>query len=755
MKFNVSISISNHMAVMVIALALAIGTSAHGQTTSPVSNVLEEIVVTAQKRTENLQTVPISVSAVSSATIDALHIHDLADLTGSIPNAQIQVNAGLTNAVSYVIRGIGIVANPSSYVGTEVATVIDGVVMTSNELGLIDQFDIDRIEVLRGPQGTLFGANTTGGVVNIITRQPTGEFDMYGQAGFGNYNSKNIALAVDFPIVANVLAGKIEAANRSRDGLYTNLYNDERIGGINSTDVRGYLKFTPTEAFDATLKVEDEIARNGTDVLLNISHPGEVFYTPTTPFGFELYSDVPDQHNSESKSVTLTMDWNTAAGKFTSISNYLHWMTRGYQDIPGIKVTNGYDQIGDTKGWQMSEELRDVIHPTENTEWLIGGFAQKWHYDSDGEGWLAFVQPGLIDDTLAAQDTTNLALFTQLYWNATDRLRFQIGARMSNEKVSMARNDIFSFNPAGTNPFLGFGNLVGAITSPVNPENPAVSGSHTWTNFGDKAGFDYKFTDSVMGYGYYSRGFKSGGYNGRISVATDFGPFNPEFVDSFETGLKSELFDHRVRLNLAAFLNKWHNMQVDQVFFSGNPPTAHSAIINAAKATTDGVEVEAKLLLAEGLQLDATAGYLHAQYDTFDVGSGPTCPPPPAAQPVPCTTGYGGMDLPYAPKFNGSLMMTYTTAVGAGEGVAMLQYTYDGARWGNFTEASTERLAADGLVNANLSWSPTGKKWTVSAWARNLLDKKYLTLALDAPPIFTEGLLGNPREFGLDVKFKL
>ncbi len=744
-----------HAVSMGITCTVAIGATVPAKPPASTEGTLKVIYVTAQKQRENLQTVPLSVTAVSGAKLESLHVENLADMTGTIPNVQIQVNAGLTNAVSYVVRGIGIVANPSSYVGTEVGTVIDGVPMTSNELGLVDRFDIQRIEVLRGPQGTLFGANTTAGVVNIITRQPTGQYDAYGQAGIGNYNSKNIELAVDFPIIDNVLAGKIEAANRSRDGFYVNLYNGEHIGGINTTSLRGYLRWTPSDNFDATLKLSGEQARNGTDVLLNISHPGEVFYRTTTPYGFELYSDVPDQHNSSQKSATLTMNWKSAAGDFTSITNYLDWWTRGYQDIPGIDIQNGYDQIGDTKGWQMSEELRDVLHPTKTVKLLVGLFGQKWHYGSDGEGWLAFVSPGLIDDTLAAQNTSSVAAFSQMYWDMTDRLRFQIGVRVSHEVVSMTRADVFSFNPNGTNPFKGFGNLVGATTLPPNPTNPAVYGSKGWTNYGDKVGFDYKFSDAIMGYGYYARGYKSGGFNGRISVATDFGPFNPEYVDSFEVGLKSELFDQHLRLNASAFLNKWHNMQVDQVFFSGSPPTAHSAIVNAARATTEGVEFEAQLAPVDSLRIDATLGYLKATYDQFNLGSGVACPPPPAAQPVPCTTSYAGRDLPYAPKFNGSLTANYTVPIGTGEGSAVVQYTYNGPRWGNFTEASTERLRADGLVNANFSWSPQGKKWTVSLWARNLFDKKYLALALDAPPIFTEGLLGNPREYGVAVKFKL
>src|SRR5690606_35281610 len=135
---------------------------------------------------------PVAITALSGATMEALHVQDLKDVTATIPNVQVQVNAGLATAASFVIRGIGIVGNPSPYVGTEVGTVIDGVVQSVNELGLVDRFDVERIEVLRGPQGTLFGANTTGGVINIITRQPTGEYGVYGQVGAGNYDSRNI-----------------------------------------------------------------------------------------------------------------------------------------------------------------------------------------------------------------------------------------------------------------------------------------------------------------------------------------------------------------------------------------------------------------------------------------------------------------------------------------------------------------------------------------------------------------------------------
>jgi iron complex outermembrane receptor protein len=712
---------------------------------------LEEIVVTAQKREENLQEVPISVSAITGQSIQTLHVHDLKDLTGTIPNVQIQVNAGLTNAISYVIRGIGIVANPSPYVGTEVGTVVDGVVQTVNELGLVDRFDVERVEILRGPQGTLFGANTTGGVVNIVTRQPTGELDAYGQVGLGNYNSKNLSFALNFP-VTDTLAGKVVVAHRSRDGYYTNRYNGEDIGHLDSTGMRGYLRWQPNDDLDVTLKLEGQKIRNGTDVLLNISYPGEIFYRDDTPYDFKLYSDVPDQHDSDSHGGTLTAVWDSPIGEVTSISSYYDWKTRGYQDIDGID-TYGYAQIGNTTGWQGAQEIRLAFEPTESTQMQLGVFYQKWHYDSDGLGWLAFVDPTLQDQTLAEQDSENISLFGQFYWDITDRLRLQAGVRGTREEVEMWRADFFSSRPGGTDPKLGYGNLDGAILLPVDPANPPVSGKETWDNWGGKIGLDYKFTDTTMAYGYYARGFKSGGFNGRISRAEDLGPFDPEYVDSFEVGLKTDLFDQTVRLNFAAFVNKWTDMQVNEVFFDGDPPTAHSAIVNAGEATTQGFELEAQFAITDAFTLSASAGFLDATYDKFRVGSGPQCPPQPEPQPVPCSNNYDGRDLPYSPEFTGSVTANYAFPLFGGESRLTVQVNHNGERWGNFTQAASELMDDVTLLNASIEWSPAGGEWTVALWGRNLTNELYTSLALDAPPLFTEGLLGNPREYGFDIRY--
>jgi len=244
-----------------------------------------------------------------------------------------------------------------------------------------------------------------------------------------------------------------------------------------------------------------------------------------------------------------------------------------------------------------------------------------------------------------------------------------------------------------------------------------------------------------MVYGYYARGFKSGGFNGRVTDSADIGPYDPEFVNSYEVGLKSDWLDNHLQVDLSAFLNKWSNMQVNQVLYRGTPPQASSTILNAAQATTEGVEFEGAWIPIDGLTLTGSFGYLRAVYDKFSSGTGPG------------SVDYSGRDLVYSPKWNASVGADYAFQAFNGNMDAAVQYVYNGKRWGNYTQAPSERLGAYDIVNANLSWSPPSGKWTIALWGRNLFDKKYLSLALDAPPLFTEGLLGAPRQVGVDFSF--
>ncbi len=715
-------------------------------------SAIEEVIVTAQKQAQNVQNVPITVTPITGDALEQMHIQNLGALNGSVANLQVTVNSGVATSAGIVIRGIGEVNNPTPYAGKEVAVVVDGVEQGTNQLGLTDQFDLQRIEVLSGPQGTLFGANTTGGVINVITRQPSGKYDAYGEISLGNYNRRDIWGAVDLPLISDVLVAKISASHVGRDGFYTNLYNGSNIDKLNSNTIRGYLKWTPNANLDVTLESQVQTIDIGDTLLQNLAYPGEVFYRPNTPVNFTIYDNVPGLNKVNTQSHTITANWSSGFGQVTSITNYQDYNTTGNLDVAGI---NCYclDQFSRDTGWQASEELRDAFHVTKNLRMLVGVFGQTWYDDTDGPATIPFVSPNLVTRGITKERSSNLSAFAQGYWDITDRLEVQGGVRVSWDKVFLSEAALNYFQPAGTSPLLLGDNLRGAILLPYTPGNQPNSGKHDWLDVGGKIGLNYHVTDQIMTYGYYARGFKSGGFNGRVTVAQAIGPYDAETVDTFEVGVKSEWFNHRLQLNASAFLNKWANMQVQQSNYTG--PTIASVILNAGKATTKGFELQLTAVPIEGLQIGGTLGYLNASYDQFLSSSNPLCPPAPAAQPPGCAVSYGGRTLPYAPQWTGSILGSYTFDVAHGAATASVQYTYTGKKWGNYTYAPTEALPAVGLLNANVSWGPDDANWSLELWGRNIANKTYVATALDVPPLFTEATLGNPREWGATLKFNM
>lgn len=736
------------------ASTLLMATAAFAQTESQKlpSNTVEEVIVTAQKRAEDVQSVPLSVTPITAANIERLHVQDLKDITATVPNVQINVNAGVSNSSQISIRGIGVVNQPSPFAGYEVASVIDGVPAATDSFGLTDQFDVERIEVLRGPQGTLFGANTTGGVVNIIMRQPTGENGAYGTVTVGNYNRMDVSVAANVSIIPGVLAGKLAFSHRSRDGWFTNLYNGDDIDHVNSNKVRGYLKWTPTDNIDVTWASEYQVIKNGDVVLYDNNYPGQVFYTGGHPIEYKAWVDVNNASKMVIMSNTITANVASAYGKITTITNYSTQRGHNALDFDNINC-ECFAVYGTDRNYQVSQEIRDVIHPRDDLEILFGGFFQQWGDFSDGIIMPMIFAPGVVLRGQTHMRQKTFAGFSQAYWDVTEKLRVQAGLRLSWEEVWLYRANYTFFRPAGTSSKIGRDALIGVIDLGFAPGNEPNDGTADWNNWSGKIGADYKITPDVMVYGYVARGFKTGGFNGRVTQKDQIGPFNPEFVTTYEAGFKSNLLNDTLRLNVSIFLNKWKEMQVPYTVF-GSDGSLASIILNAGRATTKGAEIEAQWVPIRGLRFDATAGYLHAVYDKFVSGSGAICPPPTQVQPVGCAKDFSGRPLAYAPKWNYSLTGSYTWEMAGGQTTAMLQYSHNDKKWGSHTQSTNEALEGTNLFNGNLSWEAPDERWSIALWGRNLANKIYIANALDVPPLFVEAVLGPPREYGVDLKFK-
>jgi len=721
---------------LAVAISALLGSAAlqaqSGQPTKE-GGFLEEIIVTAQKVEENIQTVPFSVTAITGESLEKFQYKDLKDLNGTIPNVEFTQITNVALNLAPSIRGIGSTNNPDPYTGTEVAVVIDGVVQGTRLLGLSDQFDVERIEVLRGPQGTLFGANTLGGVVNIVTRPPTGELGAYGTISLGNYNQFNLAAAVNIPLVSDVLAGKISVSHRERDGFYTNKVDGNDLMWVNSTKARGYLLFTPNEDVTATFTAGVDKIRNGADVPVNVSVPGQVFWRPDIDTGvhFDLYSDSPHINDADLNLYTLNVDWSTPFGVLPSITNYTDFEAFNIEDVdelPEFLLNAGRDLASD----QWSQEFRLAFEPTDSIEAIVGAFYMDLHHDVTTITLLDGLAPGIFTNQRVLSDEKTMAVFGQAYWKATDKLRLGIGLRMTKIDIDLDTDSTTHLLP-GMHPY----NYAENIRNSTIVGGFGASGDDSWTEPGGKISVDYEILPDVMLYGYYARGFKSGGFNGRIQDPLDIGPYSPEYIDSFEVGMRSDWFEKRLRANVAVFYSKWDDMQVPNSVFRGDPPQASSTILNAASATSKGVELEVDYAPSVAFNVHASLGYLDATYDEFsDAG-----------------VDFSGRPTPYAPEWTGSLSGSYTFETSAGSLTPSLQWRYTDERWSSFTQGPGEDLDSYSVLNANLNFKPTDGNWSVALWATNLLDEEYVITALAVPPLFSFAAFGAPRQYGIDIKF--
>ncbi|MCH7629105.1 MAG: TonB-dependent receptor plug domain-containing protein, partial [Proteobacteria bacterium] len=369
---------------LMASTAILATTSAHAQDAAqPASSGgVEEIVVTAQKRAENMQKVPIAVTSVSGAALERAQVKDIQGLANSIPNVQINSFSNSPDSAVFTIRGVG-VNDADPYVGTTVSVVVDGVPVGVNTGALLSLFDIERVEILRGPQGTLFGANTTGGVVNVVTKQPTGQFGGEAQVVYGNYNRLDLNAAVNFPI-AEGLAGKVSVLHTGSDGFFRSYSDGHRLGKRDMTALRGYLKYN-SGGYDATLIGEYDRTRNGGQTGVLIAGPDELFYQPgETGSGFNfkrgMSSDQPDYNNRNSYSVTLTQNLDTGVGKLVSISSYRKYDNDLYSDDDAVtavllqthRVSNQH---------QFSQELRLHTDLSDRVKMVLGGFYFDQEYD--------------------------------------------------------------------------------------------------------------------------------------------------------------------------------------------------------------------------------------------------------------------------------------------------------------------------------------------------------------------------------------
>ena len=752
-------SISVNRAVAAILFAQVAAGVAHAQTAP-----LEEVVVTAQKRAGNLQDTPIAISAVTGDAIEKLNIDDIGAIAAANPSLVYSEAGG---EAQLYIRGIG---SNIFNVGADqsVATHIDGVYTGRANMGLTQFLDIDRVEILRGPQGTLYGRNATGGAINIISRAPTDEFEGYVSGLVGSFDRIDVRGAVSGPITENLSARL--AVRRLKDDGYTEDLDPQGGDKIDDNDLaalRGSLRWK-SDALTATLIAEHSEFQNGNTSIFPIDNTGlaESFGAKPNRDIHKTYNNTPSFHEWETGGVTGILDW--AVTDTTNLN-----LTVGYRDWDSdfLFNTDGTEiEITRTTLSYESEQLSAELRLSGESgwgRWLVGAY---W-FDEDKYGALGLVRSGFTPPAVLVPrsfifraDGTGeaTALFGQVDFKLADTWTLSAGLRYSDEKKG-------DFLRQST--LLPDNELLGLFTpNPIPDATPASTRrvTRSWDAWTPRVGLEFRPSDDRLFYLTYSEGFKSGGFND-LSVVNP--PFDPELVDSIEVGAKTEWLGGRLRANASAFYYDYTDLQVSVFASVGSITTTFTT--NAAEATVQGLELDLAAKVTDSLDIAASLAVLDATYDRFVTPYG-SCTAANVALDARCAGRVGlprlidaaGNRLNNAPEFKGSISATYRFDLSGGGSISLLGAAHHQGRV-YFVPANTTVMSQSSytLVDARIGYENESGDLAVGAFVKNLADEDYFhnivqfTSTSDArKDVFAIGnALGYPaagRQWGVEVTYR-
>jgi iron complex outermembrane receptor protein len=728
-------------------IALSVGQAALAQPAQDNNSGIEEIVVTAQHRTESIQDVPISITALSGAALAQAGIQDTESLSDLTPG--LLVARSVVGKIS--IRGIGN-ENYTISGDPDVAVHTDGVYVARATAGLFDFFDIDRVEVLRGPQGTLYGRNATGGVINVLPNTPTDTFAASIAADGGNYNAFRSEAMVNQPLSQD-WAVRLAVMGNLRDGFTKNIDPTAAARGFGDLDnkdvlgIRAQIGTTTPGPFQARLSFEylDDESNLPAYKYLNLPNalPNANFggfgdaSLRTVDQGFEL--NIPGTNRSVGSngdvfktvqtSGALHLSYDFDGIVLTSISGYratkFNWIDDG--DGSDVFYVN-YIQQDSTE--QLSQEFQ-LTGSFGDFNWLVGAY----YLHEAGDSFIALPFPFganlpfyiLIDGSAR---TSAKAGYGELRWQALDELKITLGARYSDENK---------------NANYRYAEYFGAL-SVVSPYLDANDKSFT-----PRLVADYTLLDNVSLYASATKGFKSGGFN-LLAVQPGFAP---EKVWSYELGAKTQFDNRRLTVNADVFYYDYKNIQVSQIV------DLQSVISNAAAATVKGSEVEVAYRPIAPLDVGASFAYLDAVYNKFCTGD-PTLPNAPVSQgcTVAAPINLKGNHFPRAPAITLSGNAAYTLDYGAAGSVTL----WADARYQSktyFTQFNRNLISQDGfgLVNSRVTWKSEDERYSLGLFVNNLFNKTYFTEVFESgafdPQLVGQAVVGPPRTYGLSgsVKF--
>lgn len=729
------------------------------------AGALEEITVFAERRSEarNLREVPMAVSAISGLVVDEARLQSVVDVGRLAPNTQLDPVGTFPGFSNFSIRGVGN-SNSTRSIDSPVNIIQDGMVIDYQAGAVLDTFDLESIEILRGPQGVLFGRNASGGAVVLRSRRPDPAGDFDGRIDVAALNASGFEsnLAFGGPLVADRLAGRIAVMTRKNDGLIRNTtkgtfvavpncpappipagticnvnnvtgagvsHPTGRISGIDRIVVRPTLVFTPTDTFTVTLLTQYQNYDDGGGVARAVFPRNAVIqnqqrlwgFTPApgkyeTNVGETGYTDIEAWH------AIGEFEWRLAAGTWTTIAAYRDLEYRATLHVSGDPFDTLVFPNNVEKADQTSIETRFNGSIGERVDYLVGAFWLDARADvrERRESRTNTSTAITYFDSPWTQDSTSKAVFANLDWRFADAWSASVGVRYTEDEKDIALRP-----------------LVSCGTTPTGCDALAyITDSRKWTNTSPRAVLRWTPNDAMNWYLSYSKGYRAGNYNARTGSAQVLRtPANPETNESLELGFKAEWLNRRLRTNVAVFNADYTDIQRTATVPNSVPSI--STLTNAGKATIRGFEFDGSWLPVDGLRIDFAYGYTDAKYDEL---VGVTCP---------CGDKAVATDLEFdklAP-WTASVAATYTFAVGPGELATRVAYARRPEYDTDFRNTVALRQPAFGLLDASVNYDVGD--WNFAVFGRNLQNTEFVDIV--SLGLGYQAYGGQPRTYGVSI----
>lgn len=701
-----------------------------------------EIVITATRRSENLSKVAASVTAIGAAQLGAGGIKDIGSLANAVPNLSVGDQFGVNRTF---IRGIGMTSIDLGADGA-VAFLQDGAILARPAAQLSGFYDVERVEVLRGPQGTLYGRGATAGAINLITKRPTDDLQGYAKVTVGNYNARIVEAAIGGPILADKLSFRVAGKYDKHDGYGKNLFTGNPVDDRDAYAIRGSLLYTASDKLNVLISAES-FRENDNNYAFHYFGPtvapenflgslvggNSIFtYKDGTPNLRNTYSDQDAINRRHGTSGTATVTWTPGAWDVKSITSYHRFVRFNRDDLDASNAwmfgQNNYDERSNT----FSQEFVGN-YTIDKTEVMVGAMYFNEHQFGsvkvpliNAAVLLRLINPvfagapdNAVDDFNYLQsgtvDTNAYGVFAQVKYAITDKLKLTLGGRYSYEE----RKGKGSFQ------FLSY---------------VPTDKSKGWGAFTPTAGLNYQATDDTLVYASVTRGFKSG----VINVGSQNPVIDPEYAWGYETGIKTNALDRKVSANASLFYIDYTNLQVGFVGADSVVTT-----VNAAAARNYGAEIELRARPITGLEVELFATYLNARYRKFTSGD---------YRQNFTQVDLKGNHLSNAPDYTVRLAASYDMPVGE---IGSLNLHGD-INWQDrvyFTEFNNADATEGGYstVNAGARFTDATKRWSVDVWGRNLTDKFIISNNIITAPLFSSvrvGSMAPPKTYGVTVGYQ-